>query len=370
MQIRRVILKGVRNFVDFDHSFEDSWSDRVPDSLLLIGPNGSGKTTLLTVIADLWQILANCLRDDSTMPGIILSSSSSAAIEIIGLEREPVWVMYGGVEVEEEEDEYGYRTSIKRIAVGQIDSHRIGALHPGLVFYRDGVPPKQLDYWYANPGAVEPLERERFLEWQQPWAQRLTENILGKRQDLPNVVYLESETRVMLPLSEKFSVQPEPEEFRWLARYEPTTSRKGSLQNYLYNLKVVDESAFESIVEEANKFMIGKRLNGFDRRTGDLMVEVEGGGRHPITDLSSGEKQVLLMLATITRWLRPGGIVLIDEPDLHLHSSLTTAFVGHLRRMVMAKNGQLIVASHAPELLQDFTTSHRVELGSLSGVSR
>jgi len=76
------------------------------------------------------------------------------------------------------------------------------------------------------------------------------------------------------------------------------------------------------------------------------------------------------MLATITRWLRPGGIVLIDEPDLHLHSSLTTAFVAHLRRMVATKNGQLIIASHAPELLQDFTTSHRVELGSLSEVAR
>ena len=317
MQIRRVILKGVRNFQDFDRSFEDSWSGRVPDSLLLIGPNGSGKTTLLNVIADLWQILAHCLRDDSTMPGIILPSSSTAAIELIGLEREPVWVIYGGVEVEEEDGEYGYRTRVKRITVGQIDSHRIGALrHSGVLFYQGGEPPKELDYWYANPGAIEPIEGERFLDWKQPWSERLIENVFGKRQDLPNIVYLESETRVILPVSEKLSVQPEPEEFRWLARYEPTTSRKGSLQNYLYNLKVVDEAAFESIVGEANKFLIGKRFNGFDRRTSDLMVEVNSGGRHPITDLSSGEKQVLLMLATITRWLRPGGVVLIDEPDL------------------------------------------------------
>jgi len=225
-----------------------------------------------------------------------------------------------------------------------------------------------LSYLYAEPGATATDETEQVSSgWQQRWAQRLTENILGKRADLPNVVYLESETRVLLPLEEKFSVQPEAEEFHWLARYEPTTSRKGSLHNYLYNLKVVDEATFQAIVDQANAFLIGKRLAGFNRR-GELMVEVDGGGLHYIDDFSSGEKQVLLMIATITRWLRPGGIVLIDEPDLHLHPSLTTAFVGHLRRMIADKHGQLLIASHAPELWQDFTPSHRVELGPLNEV--
>ena len=68
------------------------------------------------------------------------------------------------------------------------------------------------------------------------------------------------------------------------------------------------------------------------------------------------------MLATITRWLRPGGIVLVDEPDLHLHVSLATAFVSHLRRMVAEKGGQLIIASHMPELWELFTDSHTVRL--------
>jgi hypothetical protein len=285
-----------------------------------------------------------------------------AAIEITGLESEPLWIFVGG------------RQSVQEFVATDMSSHRIGMLLSTRL--RNAVSASGLQTEecqlaiHIAPGDTEIASAGKYSEWQRHWAQHLTENLFGKKQDLSNVVYLESETRVLLPLGEKFSVQPEPEEFRWLARYEPTTSRKGSLQNYLYNLKVVDEAAFENIVEEANKFLIGKRLNGFDRRTGDLMVEIDDGGRHAVTDLSSGEKQVLLMLATITRWLRPGGIVLIDEPDLHLHSSLTTAFIGHLRRMVTAKNGQLIIASHAPELLQDFTASHRVELGSLSEVVR
>ena len=50
MQIRRVILKRVRNFHHLDRSFEDSWTGRVPDALLLMGPNGSGKTSLVQAL--------------------------------------------------------------------------------------------------------------------------------------------------------------------------------------------------------------------------------------------------------------------------------------------------------------------------------
>jgi len=360
MQIKRVTLRNVRSFVEFDRTFEDPWNERIPDSLLLIGPNGSGKTTLLDVIADLWQMLERYLRrgeditvEEELSPLRVLGASGLAGVEIVGLEDDPVWIFAGDEE------------ACHEFAAEQINGHRIGAFRDALSFLPGS---RTLSYLYAEPGVTVPDRIERTSsDWQQRWAQRLTENILGKRADLPNVVYLESETRVLLPLEEKFSVQPEAEEFHWLARYEPTTSRKGSLHNYLYNLKVVDEATFLAIIDQANVFLIGKQLAGFNRR-GELMVEVDGGGSHSIDDFSSGEKQVLLMIATTTRWLRAGGIVLIDEPDLHLHPSLTTAFVGYLRRMIADKQGQLLIASHAPELWQDFTPSHRVELGPLNEV--
>ena len=357
MQIRRVILKNVRSLTDFDHTFTDPWNNRIPESLLLIGPNGSGKTTLLDAIANLWQLFENCLKGKdrervNIMPQVI-DSSNLAAIEIVNLEHEPVWVYHGS------------KTKVSQFIREQVKGHRIGEYY---WYLGNGVGFAGGDE-YLEPGITELAEKSVYSKQQDHWTQRMTENILGKRADLPNIVYLESETRVLLPIEEKFSVQPEPPEFRWLARYTPTTARKGSLHNYLYTLKVVDETAFQEIVGQANVFLTGKRLAGFNRR-GELIVEVDGGGSHTVDEFSSGEKQVLLMIATVTRWLRPGGIVLIDEPDLHLHPSLTTAFVGHLRRMVAAKDGQLIIASHAPELWQDFTPSHRLELGPVKEVQR
>ncbi len=57
MKISQIILKGINNFEDFSYSFQDEWSQTIPNSILLRGPNGCGKTTTLRVIADLWQYL-------------------------------------------------------------------------------------------------------------------------------------------------------------------------------------------------------------------------------------------------------------------------------------------------------------------------
>lgn len=355
MKIRRIILKNVRNFVDFDYTFEDDWTGEIPDALLLVGPNGSGKTTILNSVTDLWELVFDYLQvlKPIKVPQAIQSLPANAviAIEVTGIEELSNWIIYRGKDVPK-------TTLISQIP---LESHRIYVLP----IYSHG---PFLSIKYATPEettlSIAPTSMQ--LEWQQRWLTILTENVLGKSANLPNIVYLESETRLIPTIEESFSIQPETEEYRWLARYQPTTSRKGSLHNYLYNLRVVDEATFQQIVGEVNTFFPGKRLNGFDRRTGDLLVKTEDGHEHSINSLSSGEKQVLLMLATITRWLRPGGIVLIDEPDLHLHPSLTTAFISHLRRMANEKNGQLIIASHATELWKDFTESHRVELGRLS----
>ncbi|MBK9093482.1 MAG: AAA family ATPase [Anaerolineae bacterium] len=356
MHVSRIILKQVRNFRDFSRAFEDGWTNRVPDALLLMGPNGSGKSTLLEVIVALWRGMADSLPGANPVTDAagarLLQSAGLAALEVIGFEGAPMWIYAGG------------QDATRSFAAAHADAHRF-ELQRHLSSSPEDVRGTQVTGIYTPPGPPDRSKAETQKEgeaWTNRLADQLAENQLGKRADLPNLVYLASESRLLRPLSERFSVQPEPEEYQWLARYEPVASRRGSLQNYLYNLKVVDEARFDEIAAQFNRFLVGKRLNGFDRRTGDLLVEVGTGESHPIEELSSGEKQVLLMLATITRWLRPGGIVLVDEPDLHLHVSLATAFVSHLRRMVADKGGQLIIASHMPELWELFTDSHTVRL--------
>jgi predicted ATPase len=364
MKVRRVILEGVNNFIRrFDYSFEDEWTERVPDSLLLIGPNGSGKTTLLNVVAGLWELFGRWIEPSEefrpTLPTLIPLNCRWAAMELIGLEKNrPLWIFYTPVVPEDWAD--------LPWIIAQQETYRIGAT------LRD-TQERSLLPQYFPPGAKRPLSHDPSDQWiwVDEWRQRFTENTLSKRNDLPNVLFIESDARALLEVEESFTVIREPEEFHWLARYEPTNRRKGSLENYLFNLSAVDRPAFDRLVDQANVFLINKKLTGFSQKTGDLMVWViDGPGRHTINQLSSGEKQVLLLIAFITRRLRPGGIVLIDEPDLHLHVSWANALVDHLRRMVAEQKGQLIMASHAPELWGQFTQSHRVELGALTEIQR
>lgn len=358
MKIRRIILKGVRNFTDFDHCFEDTWNGEVPDSLLLIGPNGSGKTTLLNIIAELWQMIANKILVGETRKSIdtlilnddVLKTGGFAAMEIIELDSKPVWIYAGSY------------FALKSFLPKTMESHLFSATL--------GVDDKggQVFYWYSSPGTNEFINVSRNeMSFSQPdwfftFSKRLEENTLRKRTDMPNMVYLESETRNLKKIKGKFEVTREDNQFQWLAKYVPTDSRKGSLQNYLYNLKVVDTDAYNRIIKSLNIFLVGKEIIDFSPK-GELRVLVNSSYKHPIEDLSAGEKQVLLMLVTIHRWMQPGGIVLIDEPDLHLHVSLMNAFASHLRRMVAEKGGQLILASHAPELWQLFKESEIVRLG-------
>lgn len=67
----------------------------------------------------------------------------------------------------------------------------------------------------------------------------------------------------------------------------------------------------------------------------------------------------------ILRWLGPGGIVLLDEPELHLHISLMRGTLSVIDAMISEEfNGQLMVASHAPEVWSYFRQSESlVDLG-------
>jgi predicted ATPase len=115
-----------------------------------------------------------------------------------------------------------------------------------------------------------------------------------------------------------------------------------------------------------------KRIVGF-APAGRLVVEglTEAGKtyQHPIELLSSGEKQVLLMIGFAVAFLRPGGILLIDEPDLHLHISMIAQLMETLELIVQDRDGQLIVASHS-SLVWDWFSSdeERIELGPWRGI--
>ena len=73
---------------------------------------------------------------------------------------------------------------------------------------------------------------------------------------------------------------------------------------------------------------------------------------------------MLLMLGFTIAFLRPGGILMIDEPDLHIHISMVDQLLSSLEAIVQERQGQFIVASHSEQVWDWFTREEEhVELG-------
>lgn len=69
--------------------------------------------------------------------------------------------------------------------------------------------------------------------------------------------------------------------------------------------------------------------------------------------LSSGHKIVLLTITRLVEFAEERTLVLMDEPEAHLHPPLLSAFIRSLSDLLIDRNGVGIVASHSPVVLQE-----------------
>ena len=69
--------------------------------------------------------------------------------------------------------------------------------------------------------------------------------------------------------------------------------------------------------------------------------------------LSTGHKIVLLTITRLVETVEEKTLILMDEPESHLHPPLLSAFVRCLSDLLMDRNGVAIIATHSPVILQE-----------------
>lgn len=74
-------------------------------------------------------------------------------------------------------------------------------------------------------------------------------------------------------------------------------------------------------------------------------------------NLSSGHKVILLTVAKLIDTVEEKTLVLIDEPEEHLHPPLVSAFIRSLSNLLVYRNGVGIVATHSPVIVQEVPRS-------------
>lgn len=75
--------------------------------------------------------------------------------------------------------------------------------------------------------------------------------------------------------------------------------------------------------------------------------------RERFSTLSSGHKNILLTLVSLVNCVEEKTLVILDEPEEHLHPPLVSAFIRALSVLLTYRNGVAIIATHSPVIVQE-----------------
>ncbi len=130
------------------------------------------------------------------------------------------------------------------------------------------------------------------------------------------------------------------------------------LRNLLLDI-AADEIAWKSLISDIKDlFEINLKKPQYDPGQAFILCEYEeNGASYDLASSGSGFHQALLLFAFI--YGRQSSVLLVDEPDAHLHVWLQTRVFDRLRSLAQDRNRQLILATHAETIL-DNTESNQI----------
>jgi hypothetical protein len=130
-------------------------------------------------------------------------------------------------------------------------------------------------------------------------------------------------------------------------------NQKQKLSRWILILSILDS---DPIFQTAALSVI---INDFSRENQNLVPSKEMGkdiqkkASAIFGKLSSGHKIVLLTLTRLVESVEERTLVLLNEPEAHLHPPLLSAFIRSFSQLLTDRNGVGIVATHSPVVLQE-----------------
>jgi AAA15 family ATPase/GTPase len=342
MKIEQIYIKNIGPFDETTIDFHDQWTGNVSSRVLLSGPNGCGKTTVLNCISYLWKALGHWLYERKELPKTSMvkkyfSTPGDCAVVLDEIPDFPGKSDGKTGKILLYIAEQDFLTKIKKQIKG--------------VEYSFGEVRVNGKEKFSNEDA-----KNQFFE---NWAGEYKKIILsGSKTKTPNMIYLDAEERRWVK-AEKNIGKPIQEDMkkRWLYNYEASRKWSSQLEASLITLKTTSLHKFHEIIRLLNTFLADKEILP-DIQPGENRLRVNIKHKrntwHTFDELSAGEREMLVLIYSISRWMEEGGVVLVDEPDLFLHPGIMTDAFSAMEKIVEKRQGQLIVTSHFPEMWERY----------------
>jgi predicted ATP-binding protein involved in virulence len=73
----------------------------------------------------------------------------------------------------------------------------------------------------------------------------------------------------------------------------------------------------------------------------------------PLDSLSSGEQHQLVLFHSLIFGMRPGALIMIDEPEISLHVAWQQVFLRDIERIAKNTGAHFLIATHSPQIIDD-----------------
>lgn len=373
MQIKSIKIKNFRGLENIQTEFHSKVN-------VIVGPNAVGKTTVLEAIRLAKALTAPRTQNEATQVLISLGALNPHAAQRLIIEaiaRDP-------------------STKVEIQCTYKLDEDEIRLIEKGLSKLATNLVQAQIGQAFANPGALvaflsSPQAKQQIEQAENQLRTKLESIkisgvILGIKID-PESSRIESIDAMgasffafldqqLIPGETIFSyfsadrALPHGEQPIQLGAADVNNQLESHnsqpqikfnrLKNTIFSAVVVSEEQRKTVENEFNtifdEILRGRRFKGINvNQHGLLSIAVQDVDNQRIFDLdrlSSGEKGIVLTFFTISRTMAPGGIVLFDEPELHLNPSVCRDLLSFLvNEFALKRNIQIIICTHSPEIL-------------------
>ena len=128
-------------------------------------------------------------------------------------------------------------------------------------------------------------------------------------------------------------------------------------------LKAAEVSRPKALFQDTMDQLLADTHKAIDRRSNEIQFEQNGELLTPY-QLSSGEKQMLVILMTVLFECGEPYALLMDEPEISLHIEWQQQLITLIRRL--NPNAQIILSTHSPALIMDGWTDVVTEVEEIT----
>jgi len=334
MRVKSLYLENVRGLPPIALDFVDPVTEQIRPRTVIAGSNGTGKTTILGTICTLVNLVVT--RPEEPLETWLTPNQVRVKLELRDMPT-----------LSHPQPRYRFPAGWSlAVAIGPeswLSQTRFEA--PYRISITGDSPYNWRYVHHDEPGSFISLTWPIRREWMEV--------------ERPTTLYFPSERRELVA-KEKGEIIAEGREHEWAWRFSDSKRWEGSLESFLVAMDYRDLMAqkegrtgagqFQQFLGVVNRFLESKQIVGVDQESFRVQIEGGNGKTFSIDELSSGEKQILLMLGEIQRRISQGSLLLIDEPEIHLHPQWQRLLVNALTDLCTVHETQMILTTHSEEV--------------------